>query len=340
MNKPHRNIGKNLFVQLFEKRSHGSHRYIRAFLHRGADNICPVPGGGFPADKAVHSLKLSPVNAEGVNLLPSGGKGVDERNIHIAVHNKRKCSRNRRCRHNKRVRRGAFFRQKRALPYPETMLFIGYCERKTVKMHLFGNKCMCSENNAYFARLQLFVYFVLFFLFCAPCQKRRFKAKPGKNRGQTVKVLQCQNLRRRHHCRLAAVFRGKIHCCCGYHGFTAADIALHKSVHAKATRHIVHNIAKHALLSIGKGKRQLLEKRFNAAIGEPRPDRFCSVFLNAAQRCLKQKKFLKHKPPPRYFKTFFILGEVNAAQSVHAAAKVIPLRYFGRQRFIEVIRTK
>ena len=125
-------------------------------------------------------------------------------------------------------------------------------------------------------------------------------------------MLRCQNLRRRHHNCLAAVFYRHICRCHGHRRFSASHISLYEPVHNIPRNHIRCYFFKHLILGVGKFKGKGRKKLRHIDFSHFDAVFICYVIIFKSQkRRLEHKQLLKYKSFSGNLIGFGAFGHMN-----------------------------
>lgn len=116
--------------------------------------------------------------------------------------------------------------------------------------------------------------------------------------GDGVVVLGSQQLRGGHQCRLIAIFHRLDHGAQGHHGLAGAHIPLQEPVHGPAGAEVPGDLRKGPLLGARQSEGQRIKKRLGNGLGAGVAAAGTSMLPHKFQPHGKQKKLLKHQPPP------------------------------------------
>ena len=144
---------------------------------------------------------------------------------------------------------------------------------------------------------------------------------PVKKTAQRLVVLRRQNLRGRHHARLATVVRSYEHGHQCDKRLSAAHIALQQAVHLPSAAHVAPHLAHHPFLRPRKAERQILRIKSIEILAHPAEHYSAETVPPLAREAQDVKlyieQFLKLQPvlrPPEHLR---ISREMHIAQRLH-----------------------
>ena len=143
-----------------------------------------------------------------------------------------------------------------ALGHAEAVLLICDDHAEAGKAGLLREQGMCADDDVREAELRRLARAALLRSAHLPRQEHRADAETLKQRGEAVKMLPGQDLRRGQQRGLHAVFCSETGSRGGDHRLAAANIALHEPVHRFSRLHIAHSVRNGAFLRTRRHKRQ------------------------------------------------------------------------------------
>ena len=226
------------------------------FFHHRTDNIHLMALMDLIFNKSISSRPISRINHTIFNRLSFCRKLINDGNIQISIKNNRQSPWNRRSTHNEYMGQTSFSQKPFPLIYAEAMLFIGNDHTKIMKMNLFLNDCMSTDEDVDFMGFQRFINRPFFSYLHRTGQKSdsdtypRFLIKSLKIIQKTLIMLSGQYLRRCHQTALISGLYCRQKSQLGDNCFPGTHIALKQTIHHMGTGKICRYLLPGSELSI------------------------------------------------------------------------------------------
>ena len=150
------------------------------------------------ANKAVKARPVALGHGEGIDLLPAGGKLVDDGDVQITVDNQRQSSRDGRRGHDKDVRTVTLGDEVGALINAEAVLLVGNDEAETAVLNILGKKGVGADDKIDLAVFELSLDLTLLLCGHGSGELPEPHAEGGEKAAERIEMLLREYLRRRH----------------------------------------------------------------------------------------------------------------------------------------------
>ena len=205
-------VGEDLFLQRFRVGGDGLALVgeLVVFSDHGADDVGLAAIGDELAQEGVDARMIARWDGEGVDLLPPGGKFVENGHIEIAIDHQRERARNGRCRHDEKMRVFPLGGERGALIDTETVLLVGDDETEVLILHIGREQGVRADDEGKLAGAERFVQGAALFGLGRGCEQRAGDAEGREQRRERAVVLLGEDLGRRHEGALKTAFRGHV----------------------------------------------------------------------------------------------------------------------------------
>ena len=301
------------------------HRLGVGLYGRADDEDLPALAGE-PGDEAVEPFAVRARDREGVHPLPAGRELVYERDVEVAVDDKREGARYGRRAHDQHMGPLALGLERGALRHAEAVLLVGDDEAQALELHALAYERVGADGERGLAGGEGGAGLALGLRAHGAGELDYLYPEGREKAAERGVMLLRQQLGRGHEGALEGVFRREPYQGRGDERLARADVALHKAVHEPARAHILRAVGDCAQL---RARRR--EGQGGGEGGEIAPlegDAGLRLALAADKRegADQREELLEHQPLPREGQGVRAAREVDVLVGIARRAQPVPPR--------------